>query len=206
MPESESRRARRRPSDPVIEDRRVPSSASGLGVKLRRLKGMLKRPLRLERRGANWHLVLVDRRRHPSPLAAPSESQLLAERRARLLAIDHDHAAAMRQLMIVHGKLRRKGWRAVEVMSARDLGRALSQCELLASLEASPAMSTLLERLRILKAAADAREERRALAREDDLEGQVEVTETSFDAYHDTQRGWLDTVSPAAPRSEPGAP
>ena len=185
----------------MVEDRRVPSSADGLAVKLRRLRGALKRPLRLERRGLHWHIVLVDRRRNPSPLAAPTEAQQLSELSARLLAIDHEHATAgMRHLVALRSKLRRKGWGAVEAMSARDLARALTQCELLASLEPSPAMSALVERLRILKAAAEVREERRALARADDLQAQVEVTETSFDAFHDTERGWLDTVSPQASR------
>lgn len=202
--ESESRRARRRRPGPAIEDRRVPSSAGGLGVKLRRLKGVLKRPLRLERRGLHWLVVVVDRRRSPSPLAVPSEAQLLSELRARLLAIDHEHAAnGMRQLVALHGKLRRKGWGAVEAMAARDLARALAQCELLASLEASPAMSMLIERLRLLKAASEAREERRARARADELDGQAEVIETSFDAFHETERGWLDTVAPAAARADP---
>jgi ATP/maltotriose-dependent transcriptional regulator MalT len=199
MPEPSTRHAAQRQADPVAEDRRVPAGAGGLAVRLRRLRGMLKRPLRLERRGLHWHLVLVDRRRNPSPLAAPSDAQQLSELGARLLAIDHEHAAAgMRHLVALHGKLRRKGWVAVEAMPARHLARALTQCELLASLEPSPAMSRLVERLRILKTAAEVHEERRALARADDLRAQVEVTETSFDDFHDTERGWLDTVSPKA--------
>jgi hypothetical protein len=197
MPEPDKRNARPSEPDPVAEDRRVPASAGGLAVKLRRLRGVLKRPLRLERRGLQLHLVLVDRRRNPSPLAVPTDAQQLSELGDRLLAIDHEHATTgMRQLVALHDKLRRKGWGAVEIMPARDLARALTQCELLASLEPSSAMSMLVERLRILKAAAEAREERRALARADELDGQVEVTETSFDAFHDTQRGWVDTVAP----------
>jgi hypothetical protein len=205
MSESGVRSARRREPELTIDDRRVPTSARGLAVSLRRLKGMLKRPLRLQRSGLQWHIVLVDRRRN-APHQPPSQAQLLSELSARLLAIDDEHAAAgMRQVVRLHDMLRRKGWSGVEMMSARELGRAVAQCELLASVEASPAMSMLVERLRILKAAAEVREERRAAARLEQLDGQVEVTETGFDAFHDTQRGWVDTVAPEPAKGEESA-
>jgi hypothetical protein len=201
MPDPKPRSTLRHNAEPEFQDRRVPSSARGLGVALRRLLGALKRPLRLQWRGLQLHVVLVDRRSNPSPLAAPSEAQLLAELGVRLLAIDHEHAATgMRQLVLVHDKLRREGWSGVETLTTRDLGRALAQCELLASLEHSPAMSMLAERLRILKTAAEVRDERRPALRAEGPEelrgpqgpeGQVEVTETSFDAFHDTHRSGL---------------
>lgn len=181
-----------------IEDRRTPASARGIGVALRRLKGLLRRPLRLQRHGLQWHVVLVDRRLRPSPDEPPSQAQLLAELSARLLAIEHQHAAAgMRQLVRVHDELWRKGWPGVEGLSAWDLQRALAQGELLASLEASPAMTMLVDRLRLLKAAAEVREERRTAAQAEAASGQPEVSETNFDEFHDTVPGRTHTLSAA---------
>jgi hypothetical protein len=188
----------RSPEVPPIEDRRVTAGQRGVGGALRRLKGALKRPLRLERRGLQLHIVLAERRRRPDSHHPPALQQLLDELGARMLAIEHEHAAAgMRALLRVHEALLRKGWPGVEIMSSREIGRALAQGELLASLEPSPAMSLLIERLRILQAGAVVREERQAASRADETHAQVEVSETDFDAFHETQRGWVDTVAPA---------
>lgn len=178
-------------------DRRAGHGERGLAAWWRRLKGTLKRPLRIERRGLQWHVELVDRRRSGEPFKPGSEVRLVAELRARLLAIEHHHAAAaMRQLVRVHDELRRSGWRGVEHMSARDLGRALVQAELLASLEASRSMSLLVDKLRIFKTGAELRQERRAAHRAESYEGNVDVSETSFEDFHVTERARRDAGPP----------
>lgn len=188
------------PSDPnappvmPLEDRRAPESARGLGVKLRRFKGMLRQPLGLERRGLQLDLVIVDRRRRTEPHRPPTMAQVREDLRARLMAIDQSHAThGMRQLIRVHDQLRRKGWAGVQSMTARDLGRALAQGQLLASLEESRPLGLLIEQLRLHKAAAELREERVARARQ---ETSVEVDERDFDEFERTSRAWVDTVSP----------
>lgn len=188
------------PSDPneptamPAEDRRAPESARGLGVKLRRFKGLLRQPMGIERRGLQLDLVIVDRRRLPDIHRPPTPAQVREDLRLRLMAIDQNHAThGMRQLIRVHDQLRRKGWAGVQSMSARDLGRALAQSQLLASLEESRPLGLLIEQLRLYQAAAKLREERVAQARS---ETSVEVDEGDFDDFERTSRAWVDTVSP----------
>lgn len=178
------------------EDRRAPESARGLGVKLRRFRGLLRQPMGIERRGLHLDLVIVDRRRRPDPHRPPTPAQVREDLRVRLTAIDQNHATqGMRQLIRVHDQLRRKGWAGVQSMSSRDLGRALAQSQLLASLEESRPLGHLVEQLRLYKAAAELREERVAQARR---ETSVEVDERDFDEFERTSRAWVDTVSPHA--------
>jgi hypothetical protein len=189
-------------------DRRTPRNRHGLAVLLRRLRGALGRPLRLERRGLQWHLLLVDRRRSAAAFRPGSEVRLLADLEARLLAIGAEHAAAMRQLVRVHDALKRKGWSAVELFSARDLGRAITQCELLASIDSSNSLIGLAERLRVLKVGAELRDDRRAKAQRASTEAAIEVAEATFDEYNEQE--WRLTINlqpegggcPSAP-SEP---
>lgn len=189
---------------PGFEDRRTPPGANGLRVRLKRLLGALKRPLRLQRRGLQWHLVLLERRRQPSPFRPPTDVQQIAALRERLLAVDHELAAnGMRQLLHVHDMLCRSGWSGLERFPARELARALAQCELLASAEPSPSIAALIDRLRIVKAGVEAREDRRSAllaahraASDDDTP--VEVSETGLDDFDAVRRDFADTL--ATPR------
>lgn len=198
---------RRKRAESPIEDRRMPAHAKGLAARWRRLKGLFARPLRVQRRGLQLHLVLVDRRRNRPAHLAPTVSDVRTELRERLLAMDHEHAArGMGLLLRVHDELRRRGWSGVEAMSARDLGRALTQAELLSGLEPAPAMAHLVDRLRIFQTAAGLREERKASYAADDHGQQVLVSETDFSAYEESERDWVDTEAPQdAPQSVPGA-
>lgn len=182
-------RSRSRP-DPSTDwpsvDRRTDPVSDRLGAALRRAKGALTRPIALERRGADLHFVLVERRRSPKRQAEAQLSELRDELRARLLALDSaETARVLRPLAQVHERLGRKGWAGLDLLSARTLGLALVQAEMLVTQEPSPGLALLVERLRVAKAGADAREARRAEFQRTDFSEAVEVSEATpeeFDA------------------------
>lgn len=212
----------------LTADRRMPSDTRGLAAAFKRLKGLLKRPIRLQRRGLQWEIVVVDRRRRDKPALPPALREVVDELGARLLALDESHAVhGMRHLIAVHHALRRQGWPGVEALPSADLRRALLQLELLVSLEPSRALALLQQRLRLSEAAAQAREDRQreaaavVAANPDapttmadpavaaapaaagsgiDTDGPLhaEVREASFDEYEKTDRAWQDTGQGAA--------
>jgi hypothetical protein len=142
-------------------ERRASANPSRLSRVLRLLKNLWARPLGLQRQGLGLKVVLVERRRPPSPDEPPKLPQIRAALRERLLNHKHAHAAqVMRHLALVHDELGRAGWPGVEALPATVLGLATVQAEMLASEGHSSVMSHLVERLRIIKVAADVREER----------------------------------------------
>ncbi|MDO9313104.1 MAG: hypothetical protein Q7T97_00985 [Burkholderiaceae bacterium] len=159
--------------------------------KIRIVKGALGRPLRVERRGLQFHLVLGDRRRTPRSVDPLSVTQMCAELRERLLVHEHDHAAeVMRHLVFVHDVLGRKGWDAIEALPARTIGKALVQAEMLVSQQGSQALTRLIERLRVLKVAADLRDERKAGSHDASDEKSMQVSESTHEDVEDIQRHW----------------
>ena len=201
---SPSRRAGRKPP---FKDRRAGPDARGAAAALRQAKGALARPLALEWRDRQLHVVLVDRRRRSREDAPPSLEQVLAELGARVLAHQHDHAAeVMRHLVFVHDELSRKDWPGIEALPARVLGRALVQAEMLASEESSAALGLLIERLRSCKAAAELREERQRSHRAAETGERVEVSEATAEEFYAIERHWVDTVQPALERVAPAEP
>lgn len=189
------------PSPKPSRERRASDAKPGT---LRWLRGLLSRPLKLERRGLQWHLVLGDRRRQAGVGRAPTLAEVNEELHARLLAQDVEHAArVMRHLVFVHDELCRKGWRGVETLPAKVLGKALTQVQMLAQDAPSPVMAHIAERLEKIHIAAQIREERRAHAHAE-ANGRVEVSEASAEEFAETERSWLGTMSPAAvPPREP---
>jgi hypothetical protein len=188
---------------PEPAERRAPRGAPG---SLRWLRGLLSRPLALERRGLQWHVVLGDRRQAGSVGRPPTLNEVNEELRTRLMAQDVDRAArVMRHLVFVHDELRRKGWRGVEALPALVLGKALVQAQMLASDEASPVLAHAVERLHLMHVGAQLREERKALLQADGT-ARVEVSEATQEEFDEIERSWLGTLSPAAipPRGEPG--
>ena len=177
-----------------VKDRRSGQDVKGTTVSLRRLKGLLSRPLGLEQRDGHLHVVLVDRRRSApddQPLSLP---QLCTELRARLLIHGHDHTAhVMRHLVFVHDELGRKGWTAVEALPSQVLGKALVQAEMLASEEPSPSLAMLVERLRSIKVAADLREEHKSRSKEIEAGGRIEVSASTYEEFEETERSWVGT-------------
>ncbi len=188
------------PSPKPSRDRRASDAKPGT---LRWLRGLLSRPLALERRGLQWHVVLGERRRKPGVERAPTLAEVNEELHGRLLAQDVEHAArVMRHLVFVHDELCRRGWRGVETLPAKVLGKALVQVQMLAQDGSSPVMAHIVERLQQIHVGAQAREERRARAQTDG--GRVEVREVSAEEFAETERSWLGTMSPAAvPPREP---
>ena len=153
--------SRRSHIDADPPERRASAKARGLSRLLLLLKNLWARPLGLQRQGQGLKLVLVERRRPPSPNEPPKLAQIRTELRERLLNHKHAHAAqVMRHLALVHDELGRAGWPGVEVLPGSTLGLAMVQAEMLASEGPSPVLSHVIERLRIFKVAADVREER----------------------------------------------
>src|SRR5205085_1835801 len=70
----------------------------------------------------------------------------------------HDPATQhVRNLFVVHDELGKGGWRGVEALPLSLVGRALVEASLLGLQEPSPVMVTIVETLRSIKVAAEAR-------------------------------------------------
>ena len=134
---------------------------------------------------------------------ADAVNRLCAELRARLLAHGNDHAAVvMRHLVAVHDTLSKHGWTGVEALNSTLLGKALDQAQMLATHEPSRGMVELIERLRVLRAAAQVREERQPRAAASTRAGhggdELEISETTQEDFESTERSWEQTASQAA--------
>src|SRR5262245_35863842 len=185
-----------------LKDRRA---ADGKAGSLRKLKGLLGRPLSVERRDGKLHVVLTERRRARPADEKPSIALLCAELSARLLAHEANEAAqTMRHLILVHDALERKGWPGIEGMSSLVLAKAIEQASLLAQEEPSPHMDMLLEGLRPLIAAATLREEREARRHEMRIGENVEVSESDYAEFEDAEQDWSEGTVPMGlvPRPE----
>ncbi len=188
---------RKRTHKALAKERRAPADASAGSI--HKLRGLLARPIGLQRRDGRLHVVLVDRRRPepPDPWLAP----LQAELNERLLAQQFGPTAqAMRHLCFVHDALQSKGWPAVSSLPAHVLGRAIVQAEMLAGDEPSPGLKRLVERLRPLQLAAAEREERAARSRDLVAGEQIEVSEATHEEFDAVERSWVGRVPP---ESEP---
>lgn len=185
----------KRPGKLPGKDRRAAPGTKPKTGTLRKLKGLLVRPIGLERRDGQLRVVLTERR-SPTPVdQPPSLPQLCAELSARLLANEPDHTAKlMRHLVLVHDVLERKGWPGVGTMSGLVLGEALAQATVLASEDASPNLEFIIEQLRTLQAAADQREERDSRLHDFKVGENVEVSESDFAEFEDIERSWGGTV------------
>jgi hypothetical protein len=184
-------------------ERRAPRGDPG---SLRWLKGLLGRPLALERRQGRLHMSLLDRRRSPAQIEADELEALRQELQTRLLGHELAHAArVMRHLVFVHDALGRNGWPGVAVMPSPVLGKALLQVDMLHSRERSPVLAEMAERLRMLKAAAEVREERQDRRTRESIAGHVEVTEATHEEFEETERSWVGSLPPALRRPDPEA-
>lgn len=186
-------RRKRAPKAPV-EERRGPENTKSL----RWVKGALQRPLGFERRGSQLHVVLVDRRRSQTDERPVDVSQIRSELRTRLLEHQNSETAqVMRHLAFVHDRLGRKGWAGVELLAPQILVKALVQAEMLATEDTTPAMTALVERLRVLSVAATVREERKARLEHQEQAETIEISEGSQEEFEELERGWVDTVQPS---------
>lgn len=183
-------------------DRRAPEGATGPGAALRKLKGALTRPLTLEKRNGQLHLVLVERRRGQRGAdAKPTREQICAELSLRLLVNDAEDGGATgafaHALGLVHDALAQQGWAGVDRLPPRLLAQAIGHAAMLLRDERSPALRHLIDRLRVAQAAARARAERRAAAGLPE----VQVSEVSADEFEEAERVWTATTSKPPPGS-----
>jgi len=185
----------------VTKERRAPQGRSG---PWRWLRGLLGRPVVLERRGMQLHVVLGERRQEaPAARRSPTLQELSDELRGRLLAQDTNHAArVMRHLVFVHDELSRKGWRGVELLPAAVLGKALVQTQMLATSASTPVLQHLIDRLAQVHAAAQLRDERKAQLQAE-VPARVEVTETTHEEFEQTERSWVGVAPAAIPSRRP---
>ena len=176
-----------------LKDRRAAVDGKG-GGSLRKLKGLLGRPIGLERRDGKLHVVLTERRRQRPADEPASVSQLCAELSARLLAHESSEVQTMRHLILVHDALERRGWTALEGMSALVLAKAIEQAEALAAEEPSPHMDMLIEGLRPLHTAADLRDQRESRLQDFRVGDNLEVSESDYADFEDVESNWAGTV------------
>ena len=190
------------PTDMSLKERRAALQGKTAASPLKQLKGALGRPMKVEWRKGQPHVVLVERRR--TPLLDRAHAHLCAELGALLITQQADETSnLLRPLVMVHDTMQRKGWEGVGALPPYVLANASRQSEMLATEDASPVLRELGERLRKLYAVAAARESAPAPAQADiaDVENndttephQVEVGEGSFDEFEQLERNWTRTV------------
>ena len=206
---SASQPARKKTQSKPAKDRRAaPGSKKSVFKSLRRLTGLMRRPLGLARRDGKLQLVFVERRKKSAVLDTPAAQQesaldrLRADLRLCVLEYAPDDAAqVMHHLMLVHDELGRKGWVGVELMPAPVLGQALLQAQLLARRQGTPALDLLIEKLRPLLVAADSRVHRESRQRDVVGRNQLEISEASREEFEESERSWFGTLQP--PQVEP---
>ena len=158
---------------------------------LRWVRDVLGRSIRLEQRKNQLHVALVDPRQDDEPMSLLMQQR--AELGARLLV--HDPATQIvRNLFIVHDELRANGWTGVESLPLKVTARALTEAEILGVDEPSEVLTTIVEALREIKVAVDARAAQQALEAEWEVPQVPEVSDTNFDEYELMERSWAGTV------------
>ncbi len=197
------------PTDPALKERRAGLQGKGAANPLKQLKGALGRPIALEWRGGQPHVVLVERR--SGARLGRSQAHLCDELRARLLAQEAGETSKLlRDLIIVHDTLTRKSWEGVGALPATVLAKAIRQADMLGSEDASPVLTELAEHLRLHHAAAVARDQAKQVhgAPSDDdarAPNRVEVTEGSYREFEELERSWTRTMpSDLAPLAAEG--
>lgn len=187
-------------TDAPLKERRAALQGKGATSPLKRLKGALGRPVALQWRDGQPHVVLVERR-SAGPRLDRSQAHLCAELRALLLAQGADETSKLlRYLVVVHETLARKGWEGVSALPPPVLAKATMQAGMLASEDPSPALTQLIERLRLEHAAAVARVQAKQANETPGDDPQlnaphrVEVTEGSYKEFEDLERSWTRTM------------
>ena len=142
-------------------------------------------------------MVLVERRSATPADQALSLPQLCDELRAIVLAQEATATQTMRHLVLVHDALRSSGWPGLQELSSTVLRRALVQAEMLASVEPSVALATVIDQLKSLTDTADKREESEARLQDFKLGETLEVSESTFAEFENLERSWVGTVPSA---------
>lgn len=161
------------------------------------MRDLLKRPLKIERRDGQIHVVLGDKAAEPPP--PPSAGEALRQGHEALRGLLRRHSEArhlMRHLGYVEQMIGRFGSRALKrEVPVPVLVKALEQLDLLARDEPSAPIADLRARI---AAAVDIRGV--APARDEDTEtrpGSLEVTEASHSLFDEMERSWTGQIPPA---------
>lgn len=197
MPERSNRRSTRSPAGHRVratDDRRA-EGGSGTARLLRWLKGLVKRPFRVEMRGGHVRVSVVDRRGAPSPDHPRSLTRLLKDLSRQLDEVADTHAAeVLLPLRVVHHELGRRGWPGVEALPAKVLDKAVAQAELLSESNGAGTLAPLVERLRELAGTAQAREARKAQLQERENRQRIEVSEATVEEFAEMERSWVGVI------------
>lgn len=169
------------------------------------LRGLLRRPLRLERRGLQIHLLLdppSDAVPAPVPASPPSPGAVLRQGHDELRALLRRHPEArhlMRHLGFVEQALGRSGSRALRrEVPVSVLRKALDQLDLLARDEPSDGLAALRRRI------ADAARERDGATDAAGAAGAdaLQVSEASHSLFEEMERSWTGRM-PLSPEPPP---
>ena len=181
------------PSTAPFKDRRAPADAQSPAGSLRWLKSLLGRPMGLVRRGGQWKLEVLERRR-TAVVDALSWSQLRSELRRRLDDPAHGHAAtALRHLVVTINELKRKGWPGVEALPESVLERARLQADMLNGATPSPALTQLAERRGRLQLERHRRSAASAVPQA------LEISEVTHEEFEAMERSWAGTLPAERP-------
>jgi hypothetical protein len=199
-------RSRDRDSN-VQQDRRLPAEAGWVARWLRAFRGLLSRPVGVQRVNGRFRAGFLERRRAPSD--ALEVRAIVGDLHERLIAQDPLLAATVfAPLVQIHDALRLKGWPGVLALPASVRSRALFQAQMLTQKGPTPAMNQFVRRLLATQNAtapdpSPAVVDRTAAGSVADSE--PEVSETSTEEFEASQRGWLDTVSTLPDEGRPTA-
>lgn len=162
------------------------------------LKGLLARPLQLRRADGALRPMLVDRRRSAAQIEADTRRQLCEGLKSLLIA--HGLAqprGVMRDLIRVRSRLAEAGWSGVAALPSAVLGPAVVQLQMLRSIEPAAAWAEMADRLRVLKAAAEVREDAAPHVHEPAGSAlAVDVSECPHEHFEEAERSWGGVAPP----------
>ena len=164
------------------------------------LRGLLKRPLRLERRGLHWHVVLGQPAPEPAPPERAGEALRRSHEALRALLARHPEARhLMRHLGFVEQALARSGSRALRSeVPVPMLRKAQQQLELLMREDSSPELVALAQRLERVVS------QRGPVSRDAAAGASLQVSEASHSLFDEMERSWTGQVPAAAAPPSPG--
>jgi len=202
------RKHRQRPAG--ARERRAPTRRGGWLAPVRWLHSVMTRPFRVVWANGGLRLHFVERRERGAEAGSPPASPdpvaaLRAELRVRLLAFaPRDAAQVMHHLLLVDEELGRGGWSGVAALPAPVLAQALVQAQRLVKERPSEAVSSVVERLRPLLAAAEQRTQRDERHRDVVGQSQLEVSEATGEEFEASKRSWFGDLPPPAETTEGG--
>lgn len=171
------------------------TTTSSPGKKTRRqplawLRGLLSRPLKLERRGVQLHVVLGEPKQPPAPPARPGEVLRRGHEALRALLARHPDARhLLRHLSFFEQVLGREGSRALRSeVPLQVLRRAHEQLEMLLREDSTPELAELAARLeRTVRDRSRAEDEAPPASA-------VQVSEASHSLFDEMERSWTGNI------------